>query len=213
MRQDWTRHLPFITSFAMHGLVLALLIVSFATTGADGAQGGQVEVEMIQEQDVAAGAPVAAASATATADTDMPPPPAPAPGGVPTPPIPPPPKPRRPMKANVNIGNSEQTLEGLSVTGLNVVPPRPNGHRNLPPRSPAEASRRNEEGTVGLVIHVSAIGVPDWVELRTSSGSPSLDRAATEALLLWRFAPAMEGDKAVRFDYPMDIRFRLEDRR
>ena len=112
----------------------------------------------------------------------------------------------------VDLGSANQQLEGALVTGRNIMPAQPDAaHRNLPPRYPAEAARRRKEGTVSLVIRVSARGVPNDVQVDVSSGDTSLDRAARTAVRLWRFIPAMDGDKPVPFDYAMDIRFVIGD--
>lgn len=90
-----------------------------------------------------------------------------------------------------------------------TVPPTPDTHRNIPPAYPAEAARRGAEGTVGLVIHVSPTGRALGVDVLHSSGTPSLDRAASDRLRTWRFAPARNGDRPVPFDYELNIRFVL----
>jgi len=63
-----------------------------------------------------------------------------------------------------------------------------------------------------LLIRVSALGMPDQVLIAGSSGTPSLDRAAREAVLLWRFRPARAGNTPVPFDYQLNIRFTTGDR-
>ncbi len=112
----------------------------------------------------------------------------------------------------VNLGNADEDVEGLSVTGRNVVPPRPDAAvRNKPPRYPADAVRRRAEGTVGLRVHVTELGLPAWVEVIESSGDGSLDRAARDAVARWRFQPARDGARPLAFDYDFEIRFRLGD--
>jgi protein TonB len=54
---------------------------------------------------------------------------------------------------------------------------------------PKEALRRHEQGTVVLRVLVGADGIPQTVEIETSSGSPRLDRAARDAVLHWSFRP------------------------
>lgn len=111
----------------------------------------------------------------------------------------------------VNLGDGANLLDALTVTGTHVVPPSPNSYRNQPPHYPADAARRGIEGTVGLVIHVSAGGIAERVEVVNSSGTDSLDRAAAERLSSWRFTPARDGDRSIPFDYEMNIRFVLGD--
>lgn len=54
---------------------------------------------------------------------------------------------------------------------------------------PIESRRKREQGTVILRVLVSAIGIPEKVEVEKSSGYPKLDRAALEAVKQWRFNP------------------------
>ena len=106
------------------------------------------------------------------------------------------------------MGNGAQDLADLSARSDDIVPPRPDSRfRNLPPAYPAEAMRRRQEGTVRLVVHVSADGTPVLVELAGSSGHPSLDKAALNAVRQWRFNPAMGATGPVPFNYPLDIHF------
>ena len=56
---------------------------------------------------------------------------------APQPPSPPATPPAPATTPKVNLGNADEDVEGLSVTGRNVVPPRPDAAvRNKPPRVP-----------------------------------------------------------------------------
>jgi len=75
------------------------------------------------------------------------------------------------------------------AAGTAASPPVP---INSPsPAYPSRALRRGESGEVLLRVHVDARGVPDRVEVASSSGSRDLDRAAQRAVNRWRFRPAM----------------------
>jgi protein TonB len=52
---------------------------------------------------------------------------------------------------------------------------------------PREALIRREQGTVILRVLVGADGIPQTVEIETSSGSPRLDSAARDAVKHWSF--------------------------
>ena len=54
---------------------------------------------------------------------------------------------------------------------------------------PREALLRGEHGTVVLRVLVGADGLPQTVEIETSSGSRSLDMAARDAVKHWSFRP------------------------
>lgn len=110
--------------------------------------------------------------------------------------------------AVVNLGNGGRDLASLDARSDDLVPAKPDSrYRNLPPAYPAEAARRRETGSVHLVIHVSADGLPVQVEVAGSSGHPSLDQAAVRALERWRFTPAQGIAGPVPFSYPLDINF------
>ena len=154
----------------------------------------------------------------ATPAPDVAPNPTPMAAAVPTPaPDPTPPEPvaetpvpvQRPVyAATANPILRQQTATVTSVSA-DAQPAAAAGHRNASPQYPAEARRRRMEGVVGVLIRINRSGTPDAVEVTSSSGSPMLDSAAVEALLLWRFAPAQFSDRALPAGYPLDIKFVL----
>ena len=81
---------------------------------------------------------------------------------------------------------------------------------NPPPEYPPLARRRGLEGTVFLSVAVCAEGRPTQLEVRTTSGSAHLDRAALDAVRRWRFVPARAGGQAVASRIVVPIVFRLE---
>lgn len=64
-----------------------------------------------------------------------------------------------------------------------------------PPRYPAQALRRGEEGTVIVRAEIGPDGIPTSVSLSAGSGSRVLDRVALEAVKGWRFKPATENGR------------------
>jgi periplasmic protein TonB len=56
-------------------------------------------------------------------------------------------------------------------------------------RYPMDSRRRGEQGTVVLRVLVGRDGLPLDIAVERSSGHRSLDRAAREAVLRWRFRP------------------------
>jgi protein TonB len=68
---------------------------------------------------------------------------------------------------------------------------------NPAPVYPALSRRMSEEGRVLLRVYVEAGGRPSQVQIKTSSGSPRLDRAAGQAVSRWKFIPARRGAEAV----------------
>ena len=76
------------------------------------------------------------------------------------------------------------------------------------PRYPMEALRAHREGQVVLSVTVTPQGDVTAVAVGRSSGDPSLDDAAEEAVRNWRFAAA---DRAPRYTSDLPIRFELTD--
>jgi len=83
--------------------------------------------------------------------------------------------------------------------------------KNPPPVYPATSKRRGEQGQVILRVYVTAEGLAERVDIRTSSGHERLDRAAHDAVHLWRFVPARQGDRAVAAWVLVPIVFSLEN--
>ncbi|MDQ3288998.1 MAG: energy transducer TonB [Pseudomonadota bacterium] len=67
---------------------------------------------------------------------------------------------------------------------------RPIAGRTPAPQYPRQALRRGERGNVLVRAEIGPDGVPVSVSVAQSSGSRLLDRAATDAVLQWRFQPA-----------------------
>jgi protein TonB len=80
---------------------------------------------------------------------------------------------------------------------------------NAPPRYPAAARRRGQEGLVVLLVQVDADGGVASVSVATSSGHALLDRAAREAVESWRFEPGRRDGRAEARPLEVPIRFRL----
>lgn len=199
-------------SAALHFAAIAALL-PWPAGRADGtAETAPIEVELVQQPAATQGAPASAPKPEAASVplAQQPAPPeadaAPAPASSPAPAA-------KPAAAAVNLGDAEETRDGMDVTGQGVVPPRPDSaFRNQPPAYPLEAARQRAQGTVKLLIRVSAQGRPQDVVIANSSGAESLDRAARNAVRRWRFTPAQMGGMPVPFDYSLDIRFILGDK-
>jgi protein TonB len=81
---------------------------------------------------------------------------------------------------------------------------------NPAPAYPPLARRAKEQGRVVLRVLVSASGMAQDVEVRSSSGFERLDRAAVEAVRRWRFAPARRGVETVAAWALVPILFQLD---
>jgi protein TonB len=80
------------------------------------------------------------------------------------------------------------------------------------PLYPERARKEGQQGRVLLRVLVDQEGKSKTVEISGSSGSETLDRAAVEAIRLWRFSPARYGDKPVESWVRIPIDFRLTDK-
>ncbi len=127
---------------------------------------------------------------------------------------PPPPTPPAPQasdnKLTFDFADVESDTNAL-VTGNLMVPASPDvKFHNRKPSYPVEAASRGEQGTVILVIHVSADGLVSGVDVSRSSGYAALDRAARDAVLTWHFLPSVKDgqpvpdDVTARFDFALD---------
>jgi protein TonB len=81
---------------------------------------------------------------------------------------------------------------------------------NPKPVYPIGARRMGDEGRVLLRVRVSADGNAMAVEIGQSSGFQSLDDAARDAVLRWRFVPAQRGNEAIESWVGVPIVFRLD---
>lgn len=82
--------------------------------------------------------------------------------------------------------------------------------QNPAPEYPAQAKRRNMEGTVMLDVVVSQVGAARSVYIAESSGFALLDESAKNAVSRWKFVPAKRGGETVEARVMVPIEFRLE---
>ncbi len=85
-------------------------------------------------------------------------------------------------------------------------------YRDTPrPEYPESARRLSHEGRVLLRVLVDDQGHSRRVEIKDSSGSEALDRAAADAVKRWRFHPARSAGKPVESWVNIPVDFRLTD--
>lgn len=168
-------------------------------------------------------APPSPPAPPATAATAPPPPApptpaatAPAPSAAPAEAAVTPPPPARPApkptddKLTFDFAQAESDTNAW-VTGNSVVPPSPDiKSRNRKPAYPTAAAQRGEQGTVILLIHVTAEGTVTDVEIAQSSGFPLLDRAAADAAQTWHFLPSIKDGEPAPADLPFKFVFALD---
>jgi len=81
---------------------------------------------------------------------------------------------------------------------------------NPPPEYPPMSVRRGEQGQVLLKVLIGADGLPQKVELLSSSGFERLDKAALEAAMRWRYVPGKRGGVAEAMWYQVPMVFNLK---
>ena len=106
-------------------------------------------------------------------------------------------------------GNGNGSGAGSAGGGIARTQAR---YRDTPmPVYPENARSEGREGRVLLRVLVDYEGRSKQVEINSSSGSESLDRAAAETIKRWRFYPAHFGDKPIESWLRIPIEFRLAD--
>ncbi len=83
--------------------------------------------------------------------------------------------------------------------------------QRYPPRYPKEAIENKQEGTVVLKILVQPDGHPSKTEVAQSSGYGSLDQAAIDAAMNWRFHPRMVNGKPAKGWAKVPVTFSLDE--
>jgi protein TonB len=138
------------------------------------------------------------------------PPPRPSAVPAPAPANPMPPAPNADTNPHINLGGTD-SLSNVLVEGDQVIPagPDPKVH-NREPIYPDEAVRRGEQGLVILRIQVSPEGLPDLVDIARSSGFTRLDSAARDAVVTWRFVPAVRDGQPIPSSMALRIQFLLD---
>ncbi|ANE77872.1 energy transducer TonB [Dickeya solani IPO 2222] len=106
--------------------------------------------------------------------------------------------PRQPVAPQTTPVNTAATAPAAPPTAAApVTPPSASAAylRNPPPAYPDVAINRGWEGTVLLNVQVRPDGKVQTIRLQRSSGYPTLDDAAREAVQHWSFVPARRGDQ------------------
>ena len=80
---------------------------------------------------------------------------------------------------------------------------------NVPPHYPADALLAGLEGRVMLRVVVADTGLVEGATVHTTSGVASLDAAAVQAVLRWRFDPARRAGQAVTYEVLVPVRFSI----
>ena len=79
------------------------------------------------------------------------------------------------------------------------------------PDYPPLARQLGEQGVVLVRLSINEQGRVGAVTLQRSSGFSRLDKAAQAAVWQWRFAPQLDGGKAVATELELPVRFNLQE--
>lgn len=114
--------------------------------------------------------------------------------------------------------NPGKTGSGADARSPRAVAGQPGSNRralpasgNASPEYPWIARAQGHQGRVVLSVWVSARGAADQLAVLKSSGYPTLDRAALEAVQRWRFQPAQRGGTDTGSLLYVPVTFRLDD--
>lgn len=108
-----------------------------------------------------------------------------------------------------NEAQAAQAEQQADFNELAVVSEIRLGSPPQPPKYPEQARRRGQEGMVIVRVLVSALGGIERVELGRSSGFDLLDQAAIEAVALWNFLPAKQGETTITAWMEVPVNFSL----
>ena len=117
---------------------------------------------------------------------------------------------RKPNPGEAGSGadaRSPQAVAGQPGSNRQALP----ASGNAPPEYPWTARAHGHQGRVVLSVWVSAQGAADRLAVLKSSGYPTLDRAALEAVQRWRFQPARRGGSDTGSLLYVPVTFRLDD--
>ncbi|MDR5170955.1 energy transducer TonB [Methylobacillus flagellatus] len=98
----------------------------------------------------------------------------------------------------------DQPIPEVAISGVSY------SHQEIPVY-PAMSRRLGEQGVVMLRILISEAGVPETIQIETSSGSERLDKAALEATKKSRFNPYKRNNKPMKVSVIAPVRFSISD--
>ncbi len=109
-----------------------------------------------------------------------------------------------------SVSNDTDTQDEPSSGNQIIREARPLYRSNPPPEYPALARRRGYQGHVILEVLISSTGNVVDLRVLSSSGYPTLDRAAKSSVKHWIFEPGMRGQEKIEMWVRIPIRFELK---
>jgi protein TonB len=107
-------------------------------------------------------------------------------------------------------GEPGKAIPAAKIWSIGEVDRWPVKTHHVDPIYPPWALEQEVEAVVALSLTIGSDGSIRNVRIKHSSGYMDFDEAALQAVRLWRFAPALVGDKAVAVRASQRIRFSLK---
>ena len=119
------------------------------------------------------------------------------------------PVPRNVAGPATSMATAATSWQADSQLGVEVDEWPMNLPTNSPPIYPAEALQAGLQGRVILRVVVRETGLVEIARLETSSGVPSLDEAALNAVRMWRFTPGRKRGRAATTEILVPVKFSI----
>jgi len=115
------------------------------------------------------------------------------------------------VSANAQTPGVDASASSSGPAAAAVVQPASHADylNNPKPDYPRLSQRLGEQGVVTLLVLVGVDGLPQKVEVKTSSGFERLDRAALDAVRQYRFVPGRRGNVPEAMPVIVPIVFKL----
>lgn len=115
------------------------------------------------------------------------------------------------VSANAQTPGVDASASSAGPAAVAVVQPASHADylNNPKPDYPRLSQRLGEQGVVTLLVLVGVDGLPQKVEVKTSSGFERLDRAALDAVRQYRFVPGRRGNVPEAMPVIVPIVFKL----
>ena len=122
--------------------------------------------------------------------------------------------------AQVSFVEEIEPLQGITIYKSAPPEPAPESKLEMPsskaellynpaPDYPRMSLKLGEQGQVSVSVLIGADGVPQKVELHTSSGFERLDKAGMDAVMRWRYVPGKSDGIAEAMWFVQSINFKL----
>ena len=122
------------------------------------------------------------------------------------------------VSAQVSFVEGLTPLEGVIISKSASSAPAPEFKLEMPSHKaellykadyPPKSQKLGEEGKVLVAVLIGADGVPQKVELQTSSGVQRLDKAGMDAVMRWRYEPGKIDGIAEAMWFIQPVMFKL----